>query len=80
MGYRRVHGELTRLGHRLSAATVRRIPRSRSSGVTAHPDGSWTAQQARNLVMDFAGRSSSFRFLIRDRDTKFTTRLTCAQY
>ena len=41
-------------------------------GVTANPNGAWTTQAARNLLMGLGERASSFKFMIRDRGGQFT--------
>jgi transposase InsO family protein len=126
-GYVRIRGEVRKLGHRVSRATIgrllrrRRIPpapqRAQTSwrqfprtqaqtvlacdflhvdcavtlkrvyvffvievgtryvhvlGTTSNPDGVWTVQAARNLLMDLGEHADRFRFLIRDRGGQFS--------
>src|SRR5438067_1022187 len=46
--------------------------RVRLAGITTNPDGRWVAQQARNLLMTLDDEDARPRFLVRDRDCKFT--------
>jgi transposase InsO family protein len=43
------------------------------TGVTARPTGTWVVQRARNLTMAVAEGARPFKFLMRDRDAKFTS-------
>ena len=54
------------------AVIERATLRIRILGVTLHPTGDWTAQQARNLVMDLGGQAERMKFMIRDRGSNYT--------
>jgi putative transposase len=47
--------------------------RAHLAGITAHPDGPWTTQAARNVLMDLARRATSVKFLIRGRAGQVTS-------
>jgi putative transposase len=47
-------------------------------GVTASPDGPWTTQQIRNLLMDPGDRAADFRFMVRDRAGQFSAAFDAA--
>jgi len=42
------------------------------AGVTGNPDSAWVTQQARNLALELQEREAPVRFLVRDRDSKYS--------
>ena len=46
--------------------------RIRILGVTLHPAGEWTSQQARNLIMDLREQARQVKFIIRDHGSNYT--------
>jgi putative transposase len=45
---------------------------NRVSGTLTNPTGEWATQQARNIIETFVDRTKPIRFLLHDRDSKFT--------
>src|SRR5450631_758035 len=54
------------------AVTEHATRRIRILGVTLHPTGDWSTQQARNLIMDLDGQEHRIKFMIRDRGSNYT--------
>jgi len=52
--------------------------RAHLAGITANPDGSWTTQAARNLMLDLGQRAATAKFLVRDRAGQFTSSFDAA--
>jgi hypothetical protein len=61
-----------RLSDQLVGLVVRLGQENRSWGCVRIPSGAFVTQLARNLVADLAERGRSVKFLVRDRDAKFT--------
>ena len=73
-GYDRMAGALANLGYQISDQTVGNVlcRRVNVAGLTVHPNEAWIKQIARNVTMDDCGALRDCRYLLHDRDTKFT--------
>ena len=73
-GMRLLHSGTARWDPGLRPGVIEHASRRiRILGITLHPTGEWTAQQARNLIMELGDQAGRARFMIRDRGSNFTT-------